>query len=160
MKSETGLREQLVRLLAWEDAHVGFDAAIADIPAGHRAKQPAGLPYSPWQLLEHLRRTQQDILEFCRNPADEERKWPDDYWPSSPGPASAAEWEESIRQFRQDRKALQELAADTSVDLEARIPHGEGQTYLRELILAADHTAYHLGELVVVRRLLGIWKPG
>ena len=159
MKSDTGLREQLGRLLAWEDAHVGFDTAIEDIPADLRARQPAGLPYSPWQLLEHLRRTQRDILEFCRNPRYQELKWPDDYWPSSPGPSSSAEWDESIRQFRQDRKALQELAADPNMDLDARIPQGQGQTYLRELVLAADHAAYHLGELIVVRRLLGIWGP-
>jgi hypothetical protein len=160
MKSDTGLRQQLARLLDWEDAHVGFDTAIADIPADRRATPPAGLPYSPWQLLEHLRRTQRDILEFCRNPRYRELEWPTDYWPSSPGPASPAEWDESVEQFRRDRKALQELAADPDVDLNARIPHGQGQTYLRELVLAADHAAYHLGELIVVRRLLGIWGPG
>lgn len=152
------LREQLRRLLAWEDAHVGFDTAIEGIPAALRATQPGGLPYSPWQLLEHLRLTQRDILEFCRNPHYEERKWPDDYWPSSPGPSSSVQWDESISQFRQDRKALQELAADPKLDLAARIPHGQGQTYLRELVLAADHASYHIGELVIVRRLLGIWK--
>lgn len=159
MNSDAALREQLGRLLSWEDAHVGLETAIADIPADLRAKQPAGLPHSPWQILEHLRRAQRDILEFCRNDHYQELEWPDDYWPSSPAPASPAAWDESIRQFRQDRKTLQELAADPKIDLAARIPHGQGQTYLRELVLAADHAAYHLGELVVVRRLLGIWKP-
>jgi uncharacterized damage-inducible protein DinB len=152
------VREQLGRLLSWEDAHVGFDSVIADIPSELRGKQPAGLPYSPWQLVEHLRRTQRDILEFCVNPKYQELEWPDDYWPPTAAPASSKAWDESIRQFREDRDALQKLAADPEVDLTARIPHGDGQTYLRELVLAADHAAYHLGELVVVRRLLGIWK--
>ncbi|MGH2435368.1 MAG: DinB family protein [bacterium] len=159
MTSDAPLRELLGRLLTWEDAHVGFDAAIADIPADARGMQPSGLPYSPWQLLEHLRRTQRDILEFCRNPDYQELKWPDDYWPPSPAPPSPAAWDESIGQFRQDRSALQQLAANLKTDLAARIPHGNGQTYLRELVLAADHTAYHVGQLIVVRRLLGVWMP-
>jgi DinB family protein len=159
MAADDPVREQLRRLLAWEDAHVGFDAAVADIPVEFRAERPSGLPYSPWQLVEHLRRTQHDILEFCRNPKYEEPAWPDDYWPASETPPSPAAWNDSIRQFREDRAALQKLAADPDVDLTARIPHGSGQSYLRELVLAADHAAYHIGELVVVRRLLGIWKP-
>lgn len=158
MINESLLRDQLSRLLAWEDAHVGFDNAVDGIPAELRETRPSNLPYSPWQLIEHLRITQHDILEFCRNPNYKELKWPDDYWPASDAPPSARAWDESIRMFRQDRKALQQLAADPAVDLTARIPHGDGQTYLRELILAADHAAYHLGELIVVRRLLGIWK--
>jgi len=158
VSTDAALRDQLSRLLAWEDAHVGFDRAVADIPADLRGRQPAGVPYSPWQLLEHLRITQRDILEFCRNPDYREREWPADYWPASPAPSSAAEWDKSVEQFRQDRKALQDLAADPAIDLFAKIPHGQGQTYLRELVLVADHTAYHIGELVVVRRLLGAWK--
>ena len=152
------VRKQLAALLAWESAHVGFEAATADIAADQRGSQPSGLPFSPWQLLEHLRRTQRDILDFCRNPKYQELKWPDDYWPASPAPPSPAAWDESIRQFQQDRRALQELAADPAVDLTSKIPHGDGQTYLRELVLAADHAAYHIGQLVAVRRLLGIWK--
>jgi hypothetical protein len=158
MNSDAPLRDQLSQLLAWEDAHVGFDRAVADLPEVLRGKQPAGLPYSPWQLLEHLRLAQRDILEFCRNSNYEELKFPDDYWPSSPAPPSAAAWDESVRQFREDRQALQKLAVDPKVDLAAKIPHGNGQTYLRELVLAADHLAYHLGQLVVLRRLLGAWK--
>jgi hypothetical protein len=152
------LREHLRRLLEWEDAHAGFDTAVAGIPLRLRGRKPEGVPYSAWQLLEHLRITQHDILEFCRNLRYEEMKWPEDYWPASASPPSAAAWEKSIREFKKDRKALQALAMDERVDLASRIPHGNGQTYLRELILAADHTAYHVGELVVVRRLLGIWK--
>lgn len=157
--NDLSLRDFLARLLTWEDAHVGFDVAMAGIPADARGKQPAGVPYSPWQLLEHLRRTQRDILEFCRNPDYQELKWPEDYWPPSAVPPSPAAWDESVEQFRQDRKALQQLAADPKTDLAAKIPHGSGQTYLRELVLVADHTAYHVGQLILVRRLLGIWKP-
>jgi len=157
MANHDTLRDQLAKLLAWKDAHVGFDAAVAGVPAGLRGTQPKGVPYSLWQLLEHLRLTQHDILEFCRNPDYREPTWPDDYWPSSAGPPSEAAWEESIRGFQQDQKALQRLARDPAVALDAQIPHGSGQTYLRELLLAADHAAYHVGALVVLRRLLGIW---
>ena len=156
---ETALREHLRKILDWQDAHVGFDAAVADIPGKLRGEKPAELPYSAWQLVEHLRITQHDILDFCRNPKYEELKWPDDYWPAVAAPRSAAAWDTSIRRFRQDRKAMQQLALDPRIELTARIPHGDGQTYLREILLAADHAAYHIGELVLLRRLLGIWKP-
>jgi hypothetical protein len=158
MDNNDPVREQVARLLEWEDAHVGFDKAVAGIPQTLRGEQPKGLPYSPWQLLEHLRRTQHDILDFCRNPDYEELSFPDDYWPSTAAPPSSSAWDDSVESFRADRASLQQLARDRSVDLAAKIPHGTGQTYLRELVLAADHTAYHIGELVVVRRLLGIWK--
>jgi hypothetical protein len=158
MSSDQKFRDQLAALLDWEDAHVGFSTAVDGIPPEHRGRQPQGLPYSPWQLVEHIRRTQRDILEFCRNPKYQEMKWPDDYWPSSIAPSSAAEWDDSIRSCHDDRQALQQLATDATVDLGTPIPHGQGQTCLRELVLAADHAAYHLGELIVVRRLLGIWK--
>lgn len=158
MASEEAVRQHVGRLLAWEDAHVGFDTAIEDIPAAARGKMPDGLPYTPWQLLEHLRRTQRDILEFCRNSDYEELNWPADYWPASAEPPTPGAWDESVAQFRQDRTALQHLAIDPAVDLTATIPHGSGQTYLRELLLVADHSAYHIGELIVVRRLLGVWK--
>jgi DinB family protein len=158
MTDENAVRDQLRRLLDWEEAHVNFDTAVAKIPVKLRGSRPRGLPYSSWQLIEHLRIAQHDILDFCRNPDYKELKWPDDYWPSAAAPPSSSAWDKSIRQFRKDRKALQQLAADTSIDLGARIPHGSGQTYLRELVLAADHAAYHIGELVLLRRLLGIWK--
>jgi hypothetical protein len=151
------LRDQLAHLLAWEDAHADFDSAVAKLPAKLRGVRPTSLPYSPWQLVEHLRRTQHDILDFCRNPAYRQPAWPDDYWPDGEAPASPAAWTESVSAFRRDREALQALARDPAVDLLATIPHGEGQTYLRELLLAADHAAYHVGELIVVRRLLGSW---
>jgi len=155
MNSE--LRDHVAKLLGWQEAHAGFDKAVAELPEPLRGRVPQGLPYSPWQLVEHMRITQHDILDFCRNPAYQEVSWPDDYWPRSPAPPYAAAWDETLRRFREDRTALQRLARDPAIDLAARIPHGTGQTYLRELLLAADHTAYHVGELIVVRRLLGAW---
>lgn len=157
MTKETMRREQLAKILSWEEAHVSFDAAVADLPPALRGMKPAGLPYSPWQLVEHLRITQHDILDFCRNPAYRELTWPDDYWPPAAAPGSLTAWDDSVAGFQRDRAELQQLARDPNVDLEARIPHGSGQTYLREVLLAADHAAYHIGELIVVRRLLGAW---
>jgi len=153
------LRALLHNLLDWEDAHVGFDSAVAGIPPRLRGKRPVSAPHSAWELVEHLRLAQFDILDFCVNPRYKEHRWPDDYWPSSRGPSADAVWKKSIAQFRRDRRALQRLATDERIDLTATIPHGSGQTYLRELVLAADHTAYHVGQLVLVRQLLGIWKP-
>src|SRR6266550_4698115 len=108
--TDAQLRQHVARLLEWADAHAGFDAAVAGVPEPVRGTEPSGL-HSPWQLLEHLRRTQRDILEFCRNPDYQELDWPDDYWPPTPGPPSPAAWEESVEEFRQDRRALQQLAA-------------------------------------------------
>jgi uncharacterized damage-inducible protein DinB len=159
MADDKALRELLRRTLDWEDAHVGFDTSVAGIPVRLRGKRPSGAPHSPWQIVEHLRLAQHDILDFCVNPAYEEQRWPEDYWPASERPGSDAAWKGSLAQFRRDRRALQRLAANPKIDLTAPIPHGSGQTYLRELILVADHTAYHVGQLVLVRQLLGIWKP-
>ena len=153
------VRSVVARLLDWEDAHAGFDKVVGGLPAELRGRVPAGLPYSPWQLLEHLRITQHDILEFCVNPEYEELSWPDDYWPKSAAPQSARAWDESVAGFRTDREALKQLALNPSINLLDKVPAGTTQSYLRELLLVADHTAYHLGELVVVRRALGAW-PG
>lgn len=155
MSLETAIREQLAKLLAWGDAHATYDKAVANVPPEFRSKKPEGLPYSPWMIVDHLTRTQFDILDFCRNERYAQPRWPDEYWPPTAEPPTATAWDDSIRQFRDDRAALQQLAR--TVDLTARIPWGSGQTYLRELVLVADHSAYHVGELVVVRRLLGIW---
>jgi DinB superfamily len=153
------VRDLLGRALAWHDAHASFEDAVKDIPVHLRGKRPEGLPYSAWELLAHLRIAQRDILDFCADPNyKEDKKWPDDYWPPSPAPSSDAAWDESIREFIADRTAMQRLAADTGLDLEGKIPHGSGQTYLRELVLTIDHNAYHIGQLVLVRRLLGIWN--
>lgn len=152
------LREQLIKLLGWQDAHVNFDDAVEGIPPQLQGVRPEGLPYSLWQLLEHMRLTQRDILAFCLDPSYEAPKWPDDYWPKSTIPPTSEDWQESVLAFRADRESLKGLISDPTLDLYERIPHGEGQTYLREVVLVADHSAYHLGELVAVRRLLGIWR--
>jgi len=156
--TDNAVRAQLAKLLSWEDSHVGFDAAVAGIPEPMRGKRVPGA-HSPWELLEHIRITQHDILDFSRNSDYEEMQWPKDYWPATPAPPSAAAWDASILQCTRDREALQKLAVDPNVDLTAKIPHGDGQTYMRELVLAADHASYHVGQLVLVRQLLGIWKP-
>ena len=154
---DTALRDHLARTLGWAEAHMSLEDAVAHLAEPLRGQAPAGLPYSPWQLLEHIRITQHDILDFCRNPKYREIAWPDDYWPKSPAPPSSGAWDASVRLIREERAALEALARDTSIDLAARIPHGTGQTYLREILLVIDHTAYHMGELIVVRRLLGAW---
>jgi DinB family protein len=153
-------RAAIARLLDWEDAHASFDKVVSGLPRKVQGQVPAGLPYSPWQLLEHLRLTQHDILDFCLNPAYKELRWPEDYWPKDASPPSADAWDKSVAGFREDRKALKQLALNPSIDLLGKVPAGEDQTYLRELLLVADHTAYHLGELVVVRRALGAWPGG
>jgi hypothetical protein len=158
MEQSDMLRELLTKVLGWQDAHVNFDAVVEDIPLRLQGVRPEGLPYSPWQLLEHMRLTQRDILDFCRDPEYKAPKWPDDDWPKSTIPSRLESWQESVAAFLADREALVELIADPRLNLYAKIPHGEGQTYLREVVLVADHSAYHIGELVAVRRLLGVWK--
>jgi DinB superfamily len=150
------LREHLVKQLEGE-AHAGFDAAIDGLPPSLRGATVTGVPYSPWALVEHMRRTQGDILAFCRNPSYVEPHWPDDYWPSASSPASDAAWDESVAAFRADLADMKALAADPSTDLFARVPIGTGQTFLREVLLVADHNAYHVGQLVLLRRALGAW---
>ena len=158
MPNENALRAQLVQLLDWDSAHVGFDKAVAGIPPKMRGVVPGGWEYSAWQLVEHLRIAQADILEFCVSATYKEKKWPDAYWPASAAPRSGEAWTRSIAGYHRDLKALQRLTADTRIDLQAAIPHGSGQTYLREILLVADHTAYHVGQIVALRRQLGIWK--
>jgi hypothetical protein len=158
MTADATLRDHLRKLLEWEDAHVSFETAVGGIPAKLRGVVPPGLAHSPWQLIEHLRLTQWDILDFCRNTAYVEPSSMEEYWPAGPEPPSEAAWEASLAQCRRDRDGIKTLALDTAVDLFARIPHGSGQTYLREIILVADHNAYHVGQLVLVRRALGIWR--
>jgi hypothetical protein len=154
----SALRTQFVNLLRGGQAHLDFDKAIRGLSTELRGKRPRGLPYSPWQLLEHMRIAQWDILDFCRNREYQEMNWPDDYWPATEAPPSDAAWDKSVRQFRADLKSMEDLVADESTDLFAKIPWGDGQNVLREALLVADHNSYHLGELLVVRRLLGAWK--
>ncbi len=151
------LREHLVALLRGGNAHATFDQAVRGLKPRLRGARPAGLPYSPWELLEHMRIAQWDILEFTRDASHASPQWPEGYWPRSERPNAGA-WEKSVRQFRADLKAMEKIVAGRSTDLYARIPHGDGQTYLREALLVADHNAYHLGQLVTVRRLLGDWE--
>jgi hypothetical protein len=151
------LRAHLLKVLSWEDAHVPFDRAVKGVPARARGVRPEGLAWSIWQLVEHIRLAQWDILEFCRNPRYRAPKWPDDYWPESPEPPDAAAWRKSVAAVVADRRAVERLVASPDFDPFAEIPHGEGQTFLREVLLIADHNAYHVGEIVTIRRLMGIW---
>ena len=152
------LRQHLLELLTGGQAHATFDDIIKDLPPKLRGAKPANFPHSPWMLLEHLRIAQSDILDFSTNPKYKHRKWPDSYWPNSPAPPNAAAWNKSLRDFRADLKAIKTLIANRHTDLYARIPWGTGQTILREALLAADHNAYHLAQLLDVRRLLGAWE--
>jgi len=152
------LREHLLYLLNGGGAHARFDDIVKDMPEKLRGVKPDGLPHSAWMLLEHLRLAQWDILEFSRNSKYKAPEWPKDYWPKTEAPPSAAAWNKSIQQFRKYLKTMQYLVAYPKTDLCAPIPWGDGQTILREALLAADHNAYHLGQFVDLRRLLGDWK--
>ena len=158
MVDEKALRAQLVKLLDFKEAHVDFDRAVKGVPPRLRGQLPQGTEHSLWQLVEHLRIAQADILEFCQTAKYKEKKWPDDYWPKALGPRKAADWTKAIAGYRRDRQVLQRLAANPKIDLLATIPHGDGQTYLREILLIADHNAYHIGQIVALRRRLGIWS--
>ena len=152
------LRVHIIDLLDWHDAHATFDDAVRDMPADLQGTLANGVPHSAWMLLEHLRIAQRDILEFCREGEYTLPSWPDDYWPADPAPPNAEAWDDSVRRFRENLAALRDIA-ETTPDLFAIVPHGENekQTYLRELLLAADHNAYHVGQLVILRRMLGAW---
>jgi hypothetical protein len=152
------LRDHVLYLLTGGGAHVDFDRAIADLPAQHRGGKPQGQPHTPWRLLEHMRIAQWDILEFSRDADHQSPDFPAGYWPDGDAPPSDAAWDTSVKAFRADLKAMCALVKDPKVDLYARIPHGEGQTVLREALLVADHNAYHIGQLIIVRRLLGAWQ--
>jgi hypothetical protein len=152
------LRKHVLYLLDGGGAHARFNDAVKDMLEDLRGVKPNAFPHSAWMLLEHLRLAQWDILEFSRNPKYESPKWPVGYWPKTESPPNAHAWNKSVQQFRKDLKAMQDLVANPKTDLYARIPWGDGQTILREALLLADHNAYHLGQLVDVRRLLGVWK--
>lgn len=146
--------------LTWEQAHASLDSAVKSMPAELRARRPADLPHSVWELVEHIRITQRDLLDFCANPDYEETmKWPDDYWPRATASVTDAEWKASLETIRADAVGLGEFAKKNAATLTERIPHGTGQTYLRTVLVAVDHTSYHAGQIVLVRRLLGAWPP-
>ena len=156
-RNDAALREHLVNLLTLAQAHATFDQAVKGLPAELRGKAPKGAEHTPWQLLEHLRIAQWDILEFSRNPKHESPKWPEGYWPQEKAPLDEKAWDRSVRAVERDLKAMCELVRDAKTDLFAKIPHGDGQTILREALLVADHNAYHVGQLVLMRKLLGAW---
>jgi hypothetical protein len=152
------LRQHLLDLLTGGNAHATFDDVIKDLPPKLRGTKPENFPHTAWMLLEHLRIAQEDILEFSRNPKYKARKWPEGYWPKTGAPPSGEAWSKSVEEFHRDLKAMQDLVKNPKTDLFAKMPWGEGQTILREALLLADHNAYHLGQLLDVRRLLGAWK--
>ena len=152
------LRDHLGDLLTGGNAHVDWKTAFAGIAPKLLGVRPPGAAYSIWELLEHMRLAQWDILEFSRDPKHVSPDWPAGYWPKTQAPGSAKAWDKSLKSFARDLAAMKKLIANPRTDLFARIPHGTGQTILREALLVADHNAYHLGQVIVVRRLLGAWK--
>jgi len=153
---DRALRQHLLYLLRESGAHATFDAAVGDWPAQLTGAKVANFPHTAWMLLEHLRLAQWDILEFSRNPKHVSPAWPEGYWPSSEAPPSEQAWKASIAAFKKDMRAMEKMVADPKVDLFAKLPWGDGQTVLREALLVADHNAYHLGQLVMLRKSIGI----
>ena len=158
MDSIQSLRAELDTLLAGGHAHATFDDAVKDFPAELRGATAKGVPHSAWELLEHMRIAQWDMLEFSRDPKHVSPEWPGGYWPKNAAPAAAAAWDESVATFLEDLAAMRKLVADPGVDLFTPFPHGDGQNLLREALQVADHNAYHIGEIVFLRRILGAWK--
>jgi len=157
VSQDRALRDHLLYLLRGGGAHAPFDQVIADLPAELRGVRPPGASHSPWEVLEHLRLAQWDILEFSRNGDHVSPDWPEGYWPQEQAPPDAEAWDRSIETFRRELQELEALVDDPASDLYAAFPWGKDQTLLREALLVADHNAYHLGELVLLRRLLGAW---
>lgn len=151
-KPDQALRDHLLSLLRGGNAHISFDDFVAGFPAHACGQKIADLPYTPWQVLEHMRIAQWDILEFCRASNHVSPKWPEGYWPKPADLGNAGLWKATVEKFRHDLKQMEELVAKPATDLFAKIPHGNGQTILREALLVADHNAYHLGALVVMGR--------
>jgi len=158
MEPDKRLRQQLAKFLDWHEAHADLASAVDNFPAELRGRVPEGMPHSAWQLVEHMRLALSDIVEFSRNTRHKSPPWPEGYWPKSAAPPSDEAWQESVSGLRDAIEALRKLIQDPQQDLFAPLPGGSGQTLLREALLAADHNAYHLGQLVLVRRALGAWK--
>ena len=152
------LRQHLLDLVKGGNAHATFEDIVEDFPVELVGKKPAGQPHTAWRLLEHMRIAQWDILEFSRNKTHESPKWPEGYWPQEDAPTDTSAWKKSVKAFHGDLDAMQKMVSDPKTDLYAKIPWGDGQTILREVLLIADHNAYHLGELLMIRRLLGAWN--
>ena len=160
MDRDKSLRHHLLNLLGGEGAHVTFEQALGDLPPSMRGQKTATMPYTIWELLEHLRIAQWDILDFSRNSQYVSLEWPGGYWPESEAPADDTAWQGSVEAFQSDLQAMKELVRDPSTDLFVPIPHGDGQTILKEALLVADHNAYHLGQIVLIRKLFAAWPAG
>jgi hypothetical protein len=160
MSSDKVVREQLLALLRGGNAHMGFDQAVADFPVEHINRKPPHTPYMPWHLIDHIRIAQWDILEFVRNPDHVSPSWPEGYWPAQNEQADEAHWQQTLAAFRADLKALQDLVADPKTDLYAPLPHAPNYTILREILVVADHNAYHIGEFAILRQVMGTWPTG
>ncbi|WP_338867838.1 DinB family protein [Spirosoma sp. SC4-14] len=154
---DSAVRNQLIALLTGSNAHQPFEEAIHGLPAALRGIKPQKLPYSIWQLVDHIRIAQWDILEFSRNPAHQSPPWPSGYWSKEVAPINDQDWQQAVDQVRQDREAFLALINDPKRDLYEPFAHGDGQNLLREALLIADHTAYHVGEIIIIRRLLNAW---
>jgi hypothetical protein len=150
-------RSILASSINWKQAHATFDDAVADFPAELRGCRPDHFPHSAWELVEHIRLAQADLISFMRDASYSAPRWPDDYWPSSQGPRDSSEWDSSIANVKRDRTELEATATDPALDLTSTIPWSEGRTYLRTILVATDHMSYHVGQLIAVRQLLGAW---
>ncbi|HTE46581.1 MAG TPA: DinB family protein [Gemmatimonadaceae bacterium] len=159
MDANNDWRNIVASSLDWEQAHAKLDSALANLPPELRGRRPDGLPHSIWELVDHIRRTQHDLLEFCVNKNYHEPKWPDDYWPPSPTPSTDAEWNNALADIHRDTAALAKFTIEPGRDLTAKIPHGTGQTYLRTVLVAVVHSAHHVAQIIDVRRLLKAWPP-
>lgn len=159
MSTDPALRSHLKALLSARQAHCTFEDAVAHVPPARRGERPEDMPYSVWELAEHIRIAQRDIVEYCQNAEYEAPDWPADYWPTETERPTDDAWNESIAAFKRDRDEMLELVANESIDLFDTVPASNEHTYLREAMLVADHNAYHIGQIVTVRRQLGIWPP-
>lgn len=155
--SEKDLKKYLLSILDWESAHMNFEKAVADFPKEHINTKPINVLYTFWHLIEHIVRTQRDILDFCVNPEYREMSWPKDYWPRADETADTAKWNNTLRRYRSDLNRLKKLVRDPKTDLFEPIPWGDGQTVFREIVLVTDHTAYHVGEFSILRQVVGAW---
>jgi hypothetical protein len=155
---DRALREQLIPFLRGRGAHADLDTALQGFPPEHYGTRPQGSPHSAWELLYHIRFTLHDLIDFCTNERYVAPKWPDEYWPAAPGPSDPGQWNQTLAAIRQDIAEFERLVGDPNSNLYATIPWGDGQTLLREVLLAGDHTSYHLGQIVLIRKLLDIWQ--
>lgn len=158
MANDKQLRQQLVKMIDWHEAHVDFPGAVNDFPPELHGRVPEGFPYSAWQLLEHIRITSWDIVEFSRDASHKSPEWPEDYWPKTAAPPDSQAWAKSVQAIQGHLEDMRKVISDPNRDLLGPLPHGSGQSLFREAVLIIDHNAYHIGQLVLVRKALGAWK--